>query len=70
VAIWNPNGNFGRGEPRHRADIEVKYDAAVVRQGQHPQLEKAIKVVMEELRCNPQPALKRPAYPDYRKKLG
>jgi tricorn protease len=49
-------------------DIEVEQDPAAVRQGHDPQLEKAIEVVMQELKDNPPPVLKRPAYPDYQKK--
>jgi tricorn protease len=49
-------------------DIEVEYDPAAVRQGHDPQLEKAVEVVMEELRKNPPPVLKRPPYPDYQRK--
>jgi len=36
-----------------------------VRQGHDPQLEKAIEVVMQELRDNPPPELKRPVFPNY-----
>ena len=49
-------------------DIEVDLDPAAVRQGQDPQLDRAIAVVMEELRNAPPPQLKRPAFPDYQKK--
>ena len=46
-------------------DIEVEQDPALVRQGRDPQLEKAVEVVMEELKKNPPPTLRRPAYPNY-----
>ncbi|MEP7366014.1 MAG: S41 family peptidase [Acidobacteriota bacterium] len=46
-------------------DIEVEQDPALVRLGRDPQLEKAVEVVMEELKKNPPPALRRPAYPNY-----
>ncbi len=46
-------------------DIEVELDPALVRQGHDPQLEKAIEVVMEELRKNPPPVVKRPVFPTY-----
>ena len=68
AAIWNPNGTYdieNRGVP---PDIEVDLDPALVRQGHDPQLEKAVEVVMEELRNAPPPQLKRPASPDYQKK--
>ena len=68
VAIWNPNGTFDVENHGIPPDIEVEYDPAAVRHGHDPQLEKAVEVVMEELRSNPPPVLKRPPYPDYQKK--
>ena len=44
-------------------DIEVEQTPADVIAGQDPQLEKAIQVVMEELKKNPPAQPKRPAYP-------
>ena len=44
-------------------DIEVEQTPADVIAGRDPQLEKAIEVVMEELKKNPPAAPKRPAYP-------
>ena len=41
--------------------------ASAVAEADGQQLEKAIEVVMEELRKNPPPVLKRPPYPDYQK---
>ena len=46
-------------------DIEVEHDPELVRQGRDPQLEKAVQVVLEELKKNPVPQPKRPAYPNY-----
>ena len=46
-------------------DIEVEQDPALVRLGRDPQLERAVEVVMEELKKNPPPALRRPSYPNY-----
>jgi tricorn protease len=46
-------------------DVEVDQDPALVRKGRDPQLEKAVEVVMEELKKNPPPALRRPAFPNY-----
>ena len=42
-----------------------KPDPAAWRAGRYPQLEKAVEVVMEELKKNPRPQPKRPAYPNY-----
>jgi tricorn protease len=46
-------------------DIEVVQDPALVRKGHDPQLEKAVEVVMDELKTNPPPKLRRPAFPKY-----
>ena len=46
-------------------DIEVVQDPALVRTGHDSQLEKAVELVMEELKKNPPPALRRPAFPNH-----
>src|SRR5271157_714114 len=46
-------------------DIEVEQDPALVRKGHDPQLEKAVEVVMEELKKNPPPTLRHPPFPNY-----
>jgi tricorn protease len=48
-------------------DVEVEQDPALVRQGRDPQLEKAVEVVLEELKKNPPPKLRKPAFPNYHK---
>ena len=48
-------------------DVEVEQDPAMVRNGRDPQLEKAVEVVLEELKKNPPPKLRRPAFPNYHK---
>lgn len=48
-------------------DIEVEQYPALIRKGQDPQLEKAVQTVMEELKKNPPPTLRRPAFPNYHK---
>ena len=48
-------------------DVEVEQDPALVRKSRDPQLEKAIEVVLEELKKNPPPTLRRPAFPTYNK---
>jgi len=47
-------------------DIEVEQDPALVRKGRDPQLEKAVEVALEELKKNPPPVLRRPAFPTYK----
>ena len=68
VAIWNPNGTMDVENHGIAPDIEVENDPALVRQGHDPQLEKAVEVVMQELKDNPLPELKRPVFPNYQKK--
>jgi tricorn protease len=51
-------------------DIEVELDPEAVRAGHDPQLEKAVAVVMEELKKNPLPRHHKPPYPNYHKVQG
>jgi tricorn protease len=66
-AFWTPEGQWeveNRGVP---PDIEVEYDPKLVRQGRDPQLERAVRLVLEELEKNPPRRGQRPAYPNYHK---
>jgi tricorn protease len=67
-AVWGPAGEWDAENVGIAPDIDVEHDPALVRQGKDPQLERAIAEVMAELRKNPVPKPKRPAYPDYHKK--
>ncbi len=62
LAIWTEDGwvveNIGVPP-----DVEVEQWPADVIAGRDPQLEKAIEIVMEELKKNPPKKLKRPPYP-------
>ena len=49
-------------------DIEVEFDPAAWRTGHDLQLEKAVQVVLEELKKNPPATFKKPAFPNYHKK--
>ena len=69
-AVWNPNGQWEVENRGVAPDIEVEHDPELVRQGRDPQLEKAVQVVMEELKKNPLPQPRRPAYPNYHTKEG
>jgi tricorn protease len=62
LAIWTEDGWVveNEGVP---PDIEVEQTPALVIAGRDPQLEKAIEVVMDMLKKNPTPKLKRPPYP-------
>jgi tricorn protease len=64
--IYNPlSGEWEVENIGVAPDVEVEQDPAQVRKGRDPQLEKAVAVVMEELRKNPPPKLRRPAFPNY-----
>ena len=64
--IYNPiTGEWEVENSGVAPDIEVVQDPALVRKGHDPQLEKAVEVVMEELKKNPPPKLRRPAFPNY-----
>ncbi len=62
LAIWSEEGFIVEnvGVP---PDIEVEQTPKDVIEGRDPQLEAAIKVVMDELKANPPAKPKRPAYP-------
>jgi tricorn protease len=66
--IYNPiSGEWEVENIGVSPDIEVLQDPALVRAGHDPQLEKAVEVVLEELKKNPPPAMRRPAFPNYQK---
>lgn len=67
VAFWNPNGTWDVENHGVAPDVEVEFDPALWRQGQDPQLERAVQVVLEALRKNPPPQHKKPAYPNFHK---
>jgi len=48
-------------------DIEVDYDPALVRQGRDPQLERAVDLLLDEVKEHPLPKYGRPAFPNYHK---
>jgi tricorn protease len=62
LAIWTEEGFIVEnvGVP---PDIEVEQTPRDVIAGRDPQLEAAIKVVMDELKANPPAKPKRPAFP-------
>lgn len=65
VAFWSPDGTWDVENHGVAPDIEVEFDPKAWRQGRDPQLEKAVEVVLDELKKNPLPVHKKPAYPDY-----
>ena len=67
AAIYGLNGEWEVENVGVPADIEVEFDPAAWRQGRDPQLEKAIEYLLEEIKKNPRPQYKRPAFPNYHK---
>src|SRR5438876_7901001 len=66
--VWNPNGQWEVENHGIAPDIEAELDPELTLKGRDPQLEKAVQVVMEELKQNPLPHPHRPAYPNYHSK--
>jgi tricorn protease len=70
-AVWDPATSKWIAENVGvEPDIEVEHDPELWRLGRDPQLEKAIDVVMAELKAKPLPDPKRPAYPNYQEPGG
>jgi tricorn protease len=65
VAFYNLQDEWDVENYGTPADIEVDFDPAAWRKGRDPQLEKAVEVVMAELKKKPAPKYKKPAYPNY-----
>ncbi|HTS37234.1 MAG TPA: PDZ domain-containing protein [Candidatus Solibacter sp.] len=65
AAIYGLNGDWEVENHGIPPDVEVDLDPAAWRQGHDAQLEKAIEVVMQQLKDHPLPQIKRPAYPNY-----
>jgi tricorn protease len=67
-AFWNPNGTWDVENHGVDPDIEVEWDPALWRAGHDPQLEKAVEVVLDELKKHPLPKPAHPAFPNYQRK--
>jgi len=70
AAIYGLKGEWEVENHGVAPDIEVDLDPAAYRQGHDAQLDKAIEVVMQELKDHPLPQYPRPAYPNYHEKDG
>ena len=68
VAFYNLQGEWDVENKGTPPDIEVEFDPALWRQGKDPQLEKAVEVLLEELKKNPRPKYQRPPFPNYHTK--
>ncbi len=63
LAIWTPEAGWIVENEGVAPDIEVEQTPADLIAGRDPQLEKAIEVVMAELKKSPPPRVVRPPYP-------
>jgi tricorn protease len=63
LAFWTPEDGWAVENEGVGPDIEIEQTPADVIAGRDPQLEKAIAVVMDELKKNPAAKPKRPPYP-------
>lgn len=66
-AFWTPEGEWEVENRGVAPDVEVEFDPHLWRQGHDPQLEKAVALVLEELKKNPPTKPRRPAFPNYHK---
>ncbi len=46
-------------------DVEVELDAKLVKEGHDPQLERAVAIAMQQMKEQPVPVPRRPAFPNY-----
>jgi len=65
MAFWSPEGEWDVENHGVAPDVEIDLDPQTVRAGHDPQLEKAVQIVLDELKKHPLPQHKKPAYPNY-----
>lgn len=65
AAIYGLNGDWEVENHGIAPDVEVDLEPAAWRQGRDSQLEKAIEVVMQQLKEHPLPEIKHPPFPNY-----
>ena len=70
AAIYGLKGEWEVENHGVAPDYDVDLDPAAYRNGHDAQLDKAIEVVMQQLKEHPLPEFKRPAYPNYHEKDG
>ena len=66
MGVWFPTGRWDVENRGVAPDIEVEFDPEVVRAGKDPQLEKAVELVLAELKQNPPSESRRPPFPNYK----
>jgi len=65
AAIFGLTGNWEVENVGVAPDVEVELDPAAWRQGRDAQLEKAVEIVLEDLKKNPRKEYKQPPFPNY-----
>jgi tricorn protease len=65
LALWFPSGKWEVENHGVAPDVEVEMDPQAWRAGHDPQLEKAVALVLEELKQTHSARPHRPAYPNY-----
>jgi tricorn protease len=65
VAIYGLKGDWEVENTGIAPDYDVDLDPAAVRKGHDPQLEKAVEIVLQQLKEHPLPDYRHPAYPNY-----
>jgi tricorn protease len=68
LAFYNTEGHWDVENHGVPPDVEVEFDPQAWRAGHDPQLERAVEIALAELKQNPPPVNKRPAFPDYHEK--
>ncbi|MDQ2832570.1 MAG: PDZ domain-containing protein [Acidobacteriota bacterium] len=68
LAFFTKEGKWGIENEGVAPDVEVPLDPAVWRQGHDQQLEKAVQVVLDQLKAHPLPTPTVPPFPDYSKR--
>lgn len=66
-AFFTTQGTWDVENHGVQPDFEIEFDPHAWRQGRDPQLEKAVNLVLEDLKKNPPPTPKIPEYPNYGK---
>jgi tricorn protease len=65
VAVYDTNGELNVENHGITPDVEVEFDPRAWRAGHDPQLEKAVAIVMQQLKEHPLPVIVGPRYPNY-----
>jgi tricorn protease len=67
-AFFTPEGEWDVENRGVAPDVEVDLDPAAWREGKDLQLEKAVEILLAELKKHPPPAVKHPPFPNYQRK--